>query len=443
MAAIIVIKTTDLNIAQYSHRKERLASVFALSLTQELTRISPMATDLSDDQNNSKSALNPTVIRLGVVSFLADVSSEMLYPITPIFLTMVLGASVMNVGIIEGCAEGTASLLKTYSGRWSDRIQNRKTFVWLGYLFAAIAKPITGAATSWIHVLFARSFDRLGKGIRSSPRDALLAEAVDSKYRGAAFGWHRMMDTAGAAVGPLLAILFLHYFNDPSQLRWIYYLAVIPGLLSVLVVFTLKETKKSGAPTKPAGKFEIGKMNKDFKTYLLAWGVFSLANSSDVFLILKAKQSGLTLIHTILLYVFYNILYSAASPYLGKISDDFGRKWVLISGLLIFAFVYVGFGFATSIWEFWALFGVYGLYMAATDGVGKAFAVDLVPANLKATGVGILGTVTGFATIFASSLAGFLWDKVGPEWTFIYGAGGAVLATLIMITLPAKMETIQ
>ncbi len=385
-----------------------------------------------------KKALTPTVVRLGIVSFFADVSSEMLYPITPIFLTVVLGTSIFNVGLIEGVAEGIASLLKTYSGRWSDRIRARKTFVWIGYLFAALAKPITGAASSWLQVLFARSFDRFGKGIRSAPRDALLAEAVDPEFRGAAFGWHRMMDTLGAAVGPLFAILFLRYHSKPAELRWLYFLAAIPGLLSVLVVFSIREKSAELPLAKSLSSFEFSSLSRNFKTYLLAWGIFSLANSSDVFLILKAESSGISMTETILMYAFYNLLYSVSSPYLGHLSDKFGRKWVLISGLLVFSFVYFLFGFATERWQFWCLFGIYGTYMAATDGVGKALAIDLVPKDLKASGIGLLGTVTGFATIIASSMAGLLWDKVGSQWTFIYGAFGALIAICILLLLPAK-----
>ncbi|MFM6927570.1 MAG: MFS transporter, partial [Bdellovibrio sp.] len=258
----------------------------------------------SVDGNNKQTALSPTVKRLGLVSFLADVSSEMLYPITPIFLTTVLGASVASVGLIEGLAEAIASLLKTYSGFWSDKIQRRKPFIWMGYLFAAVAKPITGFSQSWAHVLFARSFDRTGKGLRTAPRDALLAESVPAHLRGSAFGWHRLMDTLGAAVGPLLAILFLKY---SSNLRSIYYLAFIPGILAVVVALGLKEKKVQRvhvAQTPTWASFFT--LPKDFKYYLFSWSIFSLTNSSDVFLLLKAQQSGISLTETILLYCFYN-----------------------------------------------------------------------------------------------------------------------------------------
>ena len=399
---------------------------------------------MSEIESTKKTAraLSPTVIRLGLVSFFADVSSELLYPITPIFLTLVLGASVFNVGVIEGVAEGTASLLKTYSGRWSDRLQKRRTFIWLGYLFTALAKPLVGGASSWFQVLFARSFDRFGKGIRTAPRDALLAESVPPELRGAAFGWHRMMDTLGAVVGPLIAILFLQYMKSPGHLRWLYYAATIPGLISVLIVFSVSEKSDRRSSLGPSlvksVPLRLAIMSKEFKRFLCAWGVFSLANSSDVFLLLKAQKSGLSLSYTIILYTFYNVLYALTSPYLGKLSDKFGRKWILVSGLIVFAVVYALFGFASQPWQFWCLFGIYGTYMGATDGVGKAFAIDLVPSDLKATGLGLLGTVTGFATIVASSVAGFLWDRLGNQWAFNYGALGAVIAIFILIRLPNK-----
>lgn len=380
--------------------------------------------------------LTPNVIKLGLVSFFADLSSEMLYPITPIFLTLVLGATAFDIGLIEGFAEGVASLLKTYSGRWSDRLQSRKAFVWIGYLCAAIAKPLVGGATSWTHVLFARGFDRFGKGIRSAPRDALLSESVAPEFRGAAFGWHRAMDTLGAAIGPLLAVLYIHFHSDKEALRSLYYIALIPGLVATLVVFSVREKKVAPVSPRQQKAPKAFYKSKAFKQYLMGWGLFSLTNSSDVFLLLKAQKAGISLTQTIFMYAFYNLFYALLSPYLGSLSDRLGRKWLLVGGLSVFAFVYVLFGFASDPWQFWCLFAIYGSYMAATDGVGKALAVDLVPADMKATGLGYLGTVTGLATILASAVAGLLWDKLGSQWTFFYGAAGALLAIVVLLNLP-------
>ena len=279
--------------------------------------------------------------------------------------------------------------------------------------------------------LFRVLIDRTGKGLRSSPRDALLAESVPANLRGAAFGWHRLMDTLGAAVGPLLAISLLSI--DTHELRQLYFWAVIPGLVAVLITLSVRESKPVSQPVATGkSRWSWRTSSKSFKTYLGAWAVFSAANSSDVFLLLKAKHAGIDLKVTILMYCFYNLTYAITSPYLGHVSDRLGRKGILISGLMVFALVYLGFTQATTQVHYWALFGVYGLYMAATDGVGKAFVIDLVPSTLKATALGMLGAVTGIATLVASSAAGLLWDHLGATAPFYYGAVGALVAAAIL-----------
>lgn len=378
--------------------------------------------------------LNRTIIQLGIISFFGDISSEMLYPITPIFLTSVLGASMTSLGLIEGCAEAVASILKIYSGVWSDRIRKRKPFIVVGYVFASLAKPMTGMATVWTHVLFARSFDRVGKGLRTAPRDALLSESVSIDQRGHAFGIHRMFDTMGAAIGPLIAIAYLS--DNHSSLRTIYYYAFIPGLLSVLLATFIREPRKSALDSTPvaAPKMEWNwkSFPLSFRNYLIAWTVFSIANSSDVFLLMKVKQTGASMTTLILLYMFYNFLYAILSPYFGKKSDHHPRTNVLMFGLIIFSVVYAGFSVASELWHFFILFGLYGIYMASTEGVGKALAVDLFHPDQKATAIGILGMTTGIATILASTFAGFLWDQFGPMWTFIYASIGAMIAAAIL-----------
>ena len=387
------------------------------------------------NDEGSAGALNPTVIKLGLVSFFADVASEMLYPVTPIFLTLVLGASMTSVGLIEGFAEGLASLLKTFSGSWSDSISKRKPFILIGYFLGAISKPGIGLSTTWLQVFSARALDRTGKGIRSAPRDALIADSVDSSQRGAAFGWHRGMDTLGAAVGPLLTLWLLS--QDPENLRRLYYWALLPGLISVLIIFAVKERPVVSQQKQWENPFRHWTtLSSNFKKYIFAWIIFSLANSSDVFLVLKAKSVGLSTTLIILLFCVYNLVYALSSPYLGKLSDRMDRKVLLIFGLSIFCLVYLGFGFASETWHFWVLFLSYGLYMGATDGVGKALALDYTPKNLKATALGLLGTATGFSTIVASIVAGILWDHFGPTSTFIYGVAGAMLAILFLFTIP-------
>ncbi len=385
-------------------------------------------------ENKKDSALNETVIKLGLVSFFADVASELLYPITPIFLTSVLGSSMASVGLIEGVAEGIASLLKAYSGIWSDSASKRKPFIVVGYLMAALSKPFIGLSTTWFHVLSARAFDRMGKGIRSAPRDSLIADSVSEQHRGAAFGWHRGMDTLGAAVGPLLAIFLLN--SNLTSLRSIYFWALIPGLLSVVVVLFIKENPRVLVSKKQVSPFSIwSRFNPRFKKYLLVWGLFSLVNSSDVFLLMKVKDSGLSTTLVIALYCGYNLVYSISSPFLGILSDRLERKKLMIAGIILFGLVYFGFSQATELWQFGGLFLVYGLYMGATDGVGKALAVDLSEKDQKGAALGVLGTVTGSCTIFASVVAGQLWDHAGAPWTFYYGAIGALLAVVVLMTI--------
>jgi MFS family permease len=394
---------------------------------------------MHDLPEKPEKVLNETVVKLGMVSLFADVASEMLYPITPIFLTAVLGASMASLGLVEGVAEAVASLLKASSGIWSDRIVKRKAFVVSGYLLSAVAKPLTGISRTWTGVLGARALDRVGKGVRGGPRDALLAEHVPPGKTGAVFGWHRAMDTLGAAIGPLLALLYLHFRSE--DLRSIYIWALLPGGISVLFALSVREARRAPlAHATRTGKTGISGLSPAFWRYLAGWGVFSLANSSDVFLLMKAKQNGATLTVVILLYTFYNLLYAGMSPVLGSLSDRVGRKKVLIGGLLVFAGVYGGFSRATTLPAFIGLFGIYGIYMAATDGVGKSLVVDLVPRDRKATGIGLLGAVTGLAAIVASVVAGLLWDRFGATAAFLYGSVGAIVAAGVLGTLPRAIS---
>lgn len=378
----------------------------------------------------------PAAVRqTGIVSFFADVSSEMLYPLTPILLTSVLGAPVAIVGIVEGVAEAIASLVRPVAGKWSDRSGRRVPFMSWGYGLSALGKPLIAVARTWPLVLVARCVDRLGKGVRSGPRDAYLADAVDEADRGLAFGWHRAFDTSGAVVGALLSLLLLWLTRD--NIRLVIWLAAIPGAVSVYFVSRLREQpREPSVPEAPEAATDTP-FGGTFRWYLGAWGVFALANSSDVFLILKAKSIGLTTTSTVLLYVLYNVVYALASPRLGSLSDRVGRRPVLIGGLVIFALVYVGFAVAATWPLLVVLFAVYGLYVAATEGVGKALAVDLVPSGVRAAAIGAHGLVVGIATLFASSIAGLLWSLVGPRATFAYGAAGAIVCVLMMTLVPS------
>lgn len=388
-------------------------------------------------------ALTPNVLRLGLVSFFADVSSEMLYPLMPIFLTSVLGAPVAAVGLIEGAAEAVASLLKTVSGRVADRTGRRVELVFGGYSLSALAKPLIALANTWPLVLVARLVDRTGKGFRGSPRDAIIADSVDPEVCGSAFGWHRAMDTMGAVVGPLLALMLVSIAN--GNLRTVIWLAAVPGLLGALLVLTVRDphrrkAREAAAAQEVAGapseRLRWGTVPHRFKLYLGAWLPFVLVNASDVFLILRAKQLGFSTTAVVLVYTLYNLVYAAASVPLGHLSDHIGRRHVLIGGMFVFAAVYAGFAVATSVWQVVVLFAAYGVYIAATDGVGKAFAIDLVPRDMRATSLGLLGTLTGVATLVASAGAGVLWDAVGPWAPFALGASGALMSAAIFAFMP-------
>ena len=374
----------------------------------------------------------PGVLILGSVSFFTDISSEMLYPITPIFLTSILGSSMLSVGIIEGVAEGLASLLKTYSGFWSDQINKRKPFIFVGYLLSALSRPLIGLSTTALHVLGARSLDRVGKGLRSAPRDALIADFVGPQDLGLAFGWHRSMDTLGAVIGPLLAIFFVGYFSD---LREAYYWAIIPGLISVLIIFWIKEPEKVTSVKSKKFDFNWYNYSKEYKNFIIGWTFFCLTNSSDAFLILRMKDAGLDFVAIILIYAFYNLVYALLSPSLGHLSDKIGARKVLIIGLIIFTFVYMGFAFSDSVSMFILLFFLYGSYMAATDGVSKSYAVRLVKPENKASSLGILGTATGVSQILASIVTGFLWDRHGSTVALLFTCVGSFCFILILLFL--------
>jgi MFS family permease len=385
------------------------------------------------------------------VSLFADISSEMLYPLMPLFVTSVLGAPVAIVGLIEGAAEAVASLMKTVSGRIADRTGRRIGLVFGGYSLSAVAKPLIALAHSWPLVLVARLTDRLGKGLRGSPRDAIIADSTTAELRGGAFGWHRAMDSFGAVIGPLAALALLSLMD--GNLRAVIVLAAIPGAIGALLVLTVADPRRPGGPAahaasataSPGGPARLrwSGLPPRFKLYLAAWLPFVLVNSSDVFLILRARQLGFSATAVVLVYTLYNIVYTVTSAPLGQLSDRIGRRVVLVGGMVVFAAVYTGFSAATRSWHVVALFAVYGVYIAATDGVGKAFAVDLVPRDLRATALGLLGTLTGVATLAASAAAGLLWDAVGPWAPFAFGAAGAMLSAAVFAFAPGLRLTAQ
>ena len=380
------------------------------------------------------------VFMLSIVSCFADISGEMIYPLIPIFLTSVLGAPVAVVGLIEGIAESTASLVKVFSGWWSDRTKRRKPLVIGGYGLAVLGKLLLAIAFVWPMALVARFVDRFGKGMRGSPRDALIADSASENERGRAFGFHRSMDTLGAVIGPLLGLLLVALLHD--RLRVVFALAIIPGLLSVAALALVRESRPKAAKKTPPPKISLAGFDPRFRLFLLASIIFALGNSSDVFLILRAKQLGLSTTAVVLAYVLYNFVYMGAALPAGIRSDKGSRRGLLVVGLLIFAAVYAGFALITRSVFIWPLFAVYGLYIALTDGVTKALIVDLVPADRRATAIGIYGTATGIAAFIASVTAGVLWDRVSTAAPFVLGAVGALIgAFLLFLVLPRSPET--
>lgn len=389
-----------------------------------------------------RAGLTRNVTFLGVVSGLTDISSEMLYPIVPIFLTSVLGAPMQVVGLIEGVAEATASFVKILGGRLSDRYGKRKPFVVAGYSLSALSKPLLALAATWHFVLFSRFIDRVGKGLRTSARDALIAGSIDKEHWGKAFGFHRAMDTLGAALGPLTALALIHFMGaEKPDYRFIFMAAFVPALLGVgVLVYFVKEAAASRPAGSPAPAAEP--MTSDFKTFVVLYAIFALGNSSDVFLIMKAKSMGFTLTHVILAYTGYNLVYAALASPAGWLSDRLGKIQTMRFGFLVFAAVYLGFAVADQPWMIWALFALYGFYGAFNEGIAKAVIAHLSGSGNRASAMGYFQGTLGFLTFASSALAGFLWDQVSPSAPFVVGAAGALLsgAALTFWTARKKLQ---
>lgn len=388
-----------------------------------------------------RKGLTRNVVILGFVSLLNDGASEMIYPLLPVFLTAVLGAGPAALGIIEGIAETTASLLKLYSGYWSDRVKKRKGWIVSGYAISNVIRPLIAFSTSWIHVLVLRFSDRVGKGLRTSPRDAIIADSTPVESRGLAYGFHRAMDHSGAIVGPLAATALLLVYHD--DLKTIFLLSVIPGILAVsLLLFGLKE-KQAEAPlgaSKTAFNFRAAwnEMSPGFKKYLVIILVFTLGNSTDAFLLLRAQQLGVPVSLLPTIWVVLHIVKMGFSVPGGLLSDRIGRKKVIVAGWVVYALVYAAFGAATLTWHAWALFALYGIYFGLTEGVEKALVADFAPAHLRGSAFGLYHLIVGLGALPASLIFGFVWQKLGSVAAFSMGAGLALLASIMLSMLAVK-----
>jgi MFS family permease len=376
------------------------------------------------------------VLILSLISLFTDIASEMLYPITPIFLTAVLGSSMAVVGIIEGAAEVTAGLLKGYFGRVSDKIKKRSVFVVAGYALSALSKPIPGLFPTLSAVITSRISDRVGKGARTAPRDALLATYAEGQT-GAVFGFHRAMDTLGAALGPIGALILLYFY--PGNYTLIFLVAFAPSVLAVTFTIFVKDNPASfkKVTSRNYSKFWSAAPHQ-YKTILLLITIFSIVNSSDVFLILKSKDISNSASLAIWGYIFYNLVYASVSYPIGKYSDKAGKKKVYIAGLYIFAGVYLGFALFPDIYFIWFLFALYGIYSASTEGVVKAWVSDLIPDEDRGSAIGLITMCTSLSIMLGSFLAGFLWDEFGSIVPFMLSAVVSALIATIFLTIKNK-----
>ncbi len=392
------------------------------------------------------------VFFLGVVSFLTDVSTEMIFTLVPLFLLNVLRVGMPVIGLIEGIAEGTASLLKVLSGWLSDRLGRRKGLAVFGYSVSTLAKPFLYFATIWGVVAAVRFVDRVGKGIRTSPRDALVADSTPPEEMGKSFGLHRGMDTAGAVIGLSVAAMVVYLVQrgglelTRDAFQTIVLVGIVPAVLAVLVLLFFVRERGKGADSRgvscpangqPSGAAQTNKgFDFRFKLFLAVTVVFTLGNSSDAFLILRAHSLDFSVPQILLLFVAFNLVYALVALPAGLVSDRLGRKGVIVVGWSIYALAYLGLAVASEAWHVWLLFALYGLYYGVAEGVSRAFVCDLVPAERRGTAYGLYHTAVGLSLLPASLIAGWLWHLVGPEAPFFFGAamaGAAMLGFVLLI----------
>ncbi len=378
---------------------------------------------------------------LSLISLFTDMASEMLYPVMPIYLKTI-GFSIVLIGLLEGLAEAVAGLSKGYFGKLSDHWGQRAVFVQAGYGLSALSKPMLALWAYPLWIFFARTVDRLGKGIRTGARDALLSDEATPATKGQVFGFHRSMDTLGAVIGPALALLYLWY--SPGDYRTLFWLAFLPGVLAVATAFLLKDKARLPQASKPLPIFSFlhywKKSPALYRKVVVGLLVFALFNSSDVFLLLKIKQNGGSDTEVIGIYIFYNLVYAALSYPIGILADRLGLRRVFISGLLVFALVYFGMTMQTSVLFYVALFFLYGLYAAATDGISKAWISNISDPKDTATAIGTFAGLQSIATMLASSLAGLVWYQFGANATFLLtGTMTLLVVGYFLVVVPRRI----
>ncbi|MCL4078863.1 MFS transporter [Coriobacteriia bacterium Es71-Z0120] len=395
---------------------------------------------MSDRRNAEAGASFAQVRALGLVSLLTDASSEAVYPVLPLFLTNVIGAPVAAIGLIESLAEATAAIAKVFSGRLSDRVGKRRPLVLIGYSLSNLVKPALALVPSWPWALALRVTDRLGKGVRTAPRDALIADYAPEAKRGEAFGLHRAMDTIGAAIGPLIAWAILAL--EPEGYRTVFLVSAVPGMLAILVALTMVRDRARQRAVEPdAATVSFHGLGRKFAAFAAISMVFALGNSSDAMLILRAQDLGAAPATVPLMYFVFNVVAASLARLFGRRSDRVGRRRVLVAGFAGYALVYAGFALARHAWAPWPLFFAYGVPYALTEGMARAFVVDLVPDEVRATAIGAYTFLLGLATLLSSTVAGILWDTVSHAAPFAFSAvlmagSAAALARTRMLRAP-------
>ena len=398
---------------------------------------------MSDPPEGSDSTRVPrNVALLGLVSLLTDASSEAVYPILPLFLTNVLGAPVSAVGLIESIAEATGSIMRAFSGWLSDRIGRRKPLVEAGYTLSNVAKPLLVFTQTWPAVLILRFADRLGKGIRTAPRDALIADSGQERTRGRDFGFHRALDTVGAAIGPLTAWAILTM--RPGAYRTVFLVSAIPGTLAIILVFVAVRERPGAGRAKGATRGErpvisFRNLGRPFATFAVLSAVFAIGNSSDAMLVLRAQDVGATPALVPLMYFVFNVVGAAFATPFGRLSDRFGRFWCIVAGYALYSAVYLGFALVAHTTGVWFLFAAYGVPYALTEGLTRAYVVDLVPNGIRATAIGSYTFLLGLAALPSSTMAGLLWDRVGhsaPFWVSSALMAAAAIGLAVVPGLP-------
>lgn len=381
--------------------------------------------------------VHPNVFFMGVTSLLTDVSSELIFTLVPLFLSDVLGVTSTVIGLVGGLSDSADSLFRIASGWFSDKIGQRKLLAVIGYSFSTVVKPLMLLANSWGAVIGVRLGDRIGKGVRTSSRDALIADSVEAKDRGRSFGLHRAMDTSGAVIGLIIAAIIVYlipgdkFHLERNAFHWMIIIGIIPAVLAVIVLMTLVHERKKAVATVKAGTTKpatITPFSNQFKLYLIVMALFTLGNSSDFFLILDAQHVKTPLLQVVLMLVLFNISYALISTPMGVLSDKIGRKRVITVGWLIYGLVYLGFALSGSIWQIWVLFAIYGIYYGICEGAAKAFVADMVPVERRGTAYGLYNGVVGLMALPASLIAGVLWGNIAPAAAFYFGAGLALLA---------------